>query len=436
MPIDGWLGFLAVALLIAVNALFVAGEFALVAADAARINALGAEGGRRARVVAGLRRRLSFHLSGAQLGITLSSLVLGFVAQDTIGSFLGFIPGIEADGASTAALALLVATVSQLLFGELIPKNLAIARPEGVSLFLAPILAAYGKFASPVIRSFDASANWLVRRMGVEPAEELSSTRSREELAYVIKNSSVQGTMADDVLVRLERVIRFGDRNVADILIPRADVVAVRAVSPLADLTALSIETGRSRFPVIGDDLDDLRGMVEVTDVLAIELGERSEATVEQIAREPLVVPEGRALDRLLDDFRAADARFAVVVDEHGGTAGIVTLEDLLEELVGEIDDEYDQVAVTHTRRAGLLEVDASLHLDDVGELIGDSLPDGPYETIGGFTLWLAGRIPSVGERLAWGDWAFDVLEADRRRVSRIAIRHVPAPEQTPGASR
>ncbi|MCB0993064.1 MAG: DUF21 domain-containing protein, partial [Acidimicrobiales bacterium] len=222
MPIDGWLGFLAVALLIAVNALFVAGEFALVAADAARINALGAEGGRRARVVAGLRRRLSFHLSGAQLGITLSSLVLGFVAQDTIGSFLGFIPGVEADGASTAALALLVATVSQLLFGELIPKNLAIARPEGVSLFLAPILAAYGKFASPVIRSFDASANWLVRRMGVEPAEELSSTRSREELAYVIKNSSVQGTMADDVLVRLERVIRFGDRNVADILIPRA----------------------------------------------------------------------------------------------------------------------------------------------------------------------------------------------------------------------
>lgn len=412
--------------LIAINALFVAGEFALVAADAARIDGMGAEGGRRAKLVAGLRRRLSFHLSGAQLGITISSLVLGFVAQDTIGRFLEFIPGVEPDAALTAALALLVATVSQLLFGELIPKNLAIARPEGVSLFLSPVLAAYGKFAGPVIRSFDASANWIVRGMGVEPAEELNSTRSREELAYVIRNSSVQGTMADDVLVRLERVIRFGERNVADILIPRGDVVAVNGSAQLSDLTELSIETGRSRFPVIGGDLDDLLGVVEVTDVLAVELGQRSEATVEQIAREPLVVPEGRELDRLLDDFRAAESRFAVVVDEHGGTAGIVTLEDLLEELVGEIDDEYDEVAVTHTRRAGLLEVESSLHLDDVADLIGATLPDGPYETIGGFVLWLAGRIPAAGERLAWEEWEFDILEADRRRVSRLAIRHVP----------
>lgn len=408
-------------MLIACNGVFVAGEFALVATDHAKLETVA--GPRSFRRVQSLLRRLSFHLSGAQFGITISSLVLGFIAEDAFGSLLENIPGVSRGTALGAAIALIVATMIQMVLGELIPKNMAIARPERTAISLSPALQIYGTVAGPIIRSFDNTANWIVRRLGIEPSEELSQVRSRDELAYVIASSGAQGTLNADEYSRLERVIRFGDRDVADVLVPRNDMVTVSVDATLSELSELSISTGRSRFPVIGDELDDLRGVVEVTQVLAVPAAERGAASVADLMREPVVVPEGLDLDRLLGDFRDAGTRLAVVVDEHGGVAGLVTLEDLLEELVGEISDEYDDdQGVTHTQRAGRLEVDGGTHIDDVGELIGAELPDGPYETIAGLVLAVAGRIPAVGETVTDGVWDYEVLAGDHRRVTRLAI--------------
>lgn len=408
-------------MLIACNGVFVAGEFALVATDHAKLETVA--GPRSFRRVQSLLRRLSFHLSGAQFGITISSLVLGFIAEDAFGSLLENIPGVSRGTALGAAIALIVATMIQMVLGELIPKNMAIARPERTAISLSPALQVYGTVAGPIIRSFDNTANWIVRRLGIEPSEELSQVRSRDELAYVIASSGAQGTLNADEYSRLERVIRFGDRDVADVLVPRNDMVTVSVDATLSELSELSISTGRSRFPVIGDELDDLRGVVEVTQVLAVPAAERGAASVADLMREPVVVPEGLDLDRLLGDFRDAGTRLAVVVDEHGGVAGLVTLEDLLEELVGEISDEYDDdQVVTHTQRAGRLEVDGGTHIDDVGELIGAELPDGPYETIAGLVLAVAGRIPAVGETVTDGVWDYEVLAGDHRRVTRLAI--------------
>lgn len=411
------------AALIACNGVFVAGEFALVATDNAKLESVAGERG--ARRVRSLLRRLSFHLSGAQFGITISSLLLGFIAEDAFGGILAGLPGVEEGAALGAAIALVVATLIQMVLGELIPKNLAIARPERTSSRLAPALQLYGTVAGPIIRSFDSTANWIVRRLGIEPSEELHQVRSRDELAYVIKSSGEQGTLSADEFSRLERVIRFGHRDVADVLVPRPDMVTVSHDATLAELSELSISTGRSRLPVVGDELDDLRGVVEVTHILSVPIAERSTTSVASLTQPALQVPEGRDLDRLLADFRDAGARLAVVVDEHGGVAGLVTVEDLLEELVGEISDEYDDDGVTHTQRAGRLEVDGGTHIDDVGELIGTELPDGPYETIAGLVLSIAGRIPAVGDIVTDGRWKFEVLDGDHRRVTRLAISAV-----------
>ncbi len=408
-------------MLIACNGVFVAGEFALVATDNAKLESVA--GQRSFRRVQSLLRRLSFHLSGAQFGITISSLVLGFIAEDAFGSLLENLPGVSRGTALGAAIALIVATVIQMVLGELIPKNFAIAQPERTAISLSPALQLYGTVAGPIIRSFDNVANRIVRRLGIEPSEELHQVRSRDELAYVIESSGQQGTLNADEYRRLERVIRFGERDVADVLVPRHDMVTVDHDATLADLAQLSIDTGRSRFPVVGDELDDLRGMVEVTQVLAVPIDERGSTRVADLMREAVVVPEGLDLDRLLGDFRDAGTRLAVVVDEHGGVAGLVTLEDLLEELVGEISDEYDDDdGVTHTQRAGRLEIDGGTHIDDVGDLIGAELPDGPYETIAGLVLAVAGRIPAVGEVISDGVWDYEILAGDHRRVTRLAV--------------
>jgi len=373
-----------------------------------------------------LLRRLSFHLTGAQIGITVSALLLGLVAEDAFGESLAAIPGINEGGISVAVVSLLVATMLHMVLGELVPKNLAITKPEPVASALSPALMVFGTVAAPAIKSFEATANWVVRRLGIEPSGKLQRLRSLDELAYVIKSSAAQGTLADGERLRLERVLRFGDRDVADVLVPRTDMVVVAHDATLSELTELSLTTGRSRFPVVGKNLDDLRGVVEVAQLLAVEPELRSTVTVGELMVEALIVPEGRPLDRLLSDFTIAKSRFAVVVDEHGGVAGLITLEDLLEELVGEINDEYDEDdAVTHTQRAGRLEIDGRTHIDEVGDLIGAELPDGPYETVAGLVLAIAGRVPAVGEIFSDGTWQFEVLAADHRRITRVAVTRV-----------
>jgi CBS domain containing-hemolysin-like protein len=426
-PIDTFIGVVAVVVLVAINGFFVAGEFALVALDPARAEHLAERRPRRARMVSALLERLSFHLAGAQLGITVSSLVLGFVAQDALGGLLDGLPGVSSSGAQAAVLALVIATVFQMVFGELIPKNLAIARPDVVSFALAPMQRTYGVLARPVISAFDGSANALVRRLGMEPAEKFQSVRSRDEIARLIVSSGESGTLAEGEHDLLTRSIRFGELDAADVLQPRPDMVCLQRGDMIADLRAASIRTGHSRFPVLGEDLDDIVGIVDVRDVFTLDAADRDATPLVAILRDALYVPESRELSELLGDMRDTSSRMALVLDEHGGTAGIVTLEDLLEELVGDIADEYDvPVALTATPRAGAYEVDGSLHLNEVLEAVGVAIQDGPYETLAGFVLSELGRIPALGDSIVVDEVTYTVLVMDKRRISKVAIRPAP----------
>jgi CBS domain containing-hemolysin-like protein len=411
---------LAVVLLIAATAFFVAVEFALVAVDRARVQRLAEEGDRPARTLVGLLRRLSFQLSGAQLGITVTSLLLGFLAEPTIAELLQPPLG---RGASIA-VALVLATVLVMVLGELVPKGVAIARPEASARALARPAALYSSVFGPVIRFFNSAADATVRRLGVEPPEELSSVRSLAELELLIESSGEGGELAPEAFDVLRRAFRFGGKTAADALVPRVDVRWISAEATIVDLVDLAVETGHSRFPVCGADLDDVVGIVHVKDVYGLPHAERATTPVRVIGVTPWVVPETAELANLLADFRRIGSHQAVVVDEYGGTAGILTLEDVLEELVGEIDDEYDPAPprLTPVLPSGDVELPGTLHPDEVAEACGFDIPDGPYETLAGFVLARLGRIPEAGAAFDEDGWRIEVTEMDRLRVASVRL--------------
>lgn len=414
--------------LIGLNGLCVAGEFALIAADRSKIELRADGGSRSARLTLALLDRLSFHLAGAQFGITVTSLVLGLIAEDTIGAILEMIPGVDSVSTAVVVVAsLAVATALQMILGELAPKNLAVSRPQGTSLALAPFLTVYGVIASPIIAAFNGAANWIVRLFGVEPREELPSHRSLDELEYVVRTSADQGTLADHEVALLIRTMALSGRDAADALTPRPAMHSVHRDDPVGHLIDLADETGFSRFPVLGDGVDDVRGVVDVRDVFRLPTDQRYVTPVSELARDPIVVPESRELDGVLQDMLGVAGRMAVVVDEHGGTAGLITLEDILEELVGDIVDEYDdEVSLTATLRGDVFVVDGGLRLHEVAELVGVELPDGPYETLAGFVLDRLGAIPEVGDELEWSGWHFTVTARERLRVATVEMRAEP----------
>ena len=398
-------------------------EFALVAVDRARVQRQAAEGSRRAGLLMGLLRRLSLELSGAQLGITVTSVVLGFVAEPAVAELL---PGSLSRG-WRVALALVLATVFQMVVGELIPKGIAIARPEATGLALAAPATVYSRLFGPIIRLFNGAADWTTRRLGVEPTEELTSVRSLEELEYLIRSSGEGGSLNPESYSVLRRALRFGSKTAADALVPRVDVVWLDVDAAAEALVDTSLRTGHSRFPVCRDDIDDVAGVVHVKDVYSVPLGERATTAVSAIATDAFVVPETADLADLLTRFRQLGTHLAVVVDEYGGTAGVLTLEDVLEELVGEIEDEYDPrpARLSKVLPAGVIELPGTLHPDEVAEACGLLLPDGPYETLAGWMLAALGRIPEPGDGVEYEGWRLEVVEMDRRRVAVVRI-HAP----------
>ena len=421
--IDPLLGLVAVLVLIALNGIFVAGEFSLVAVDIERVEVMAEQGHRRARVVRKLLSRLSFHLGGAQLGITVTSLLLGLLAEDTIGAVLDFLPGVSlSPGPTRAVIAIAIAAVLQMIFGELVPKNLAISRPLGTGLWLGSILRIYGLLAAPITTAFNGLANRLVRLVGIEPVEELRSLRSLEDLEYLVRASSAR-TIKEDEARLITRTLRLSRKDAADALTPRTSMVALRHSGTVADLVQSAKESGYSRFPVIGADLDDIVGMVEVKDVFSLTTDDRERRPLADIVRPAVVVPEHRELDGVLVDLELAASRLAVVVDEHGGTAGLITREDILEELVGDIADEYDEpVAITASQRDGRVIVEGLKSRDEIEEIVGLRLPDGPFETLAGFMLQQMGSIPEVGQVVEWRGWKFEVLRKENLRIADVAI--------------
>ncbi|MEI7591833.1 MAG: hemolysin family protein [Actinomycetes bacterium] len=420
---------LAVLILIVVNGVFVAAEFALVATDRARIDGLADRGVRRARLARLLLRRLSLALAGAQLGITVTSLMLGFLAGPLIARLIEplLAPVVSSSIVSALAivLALIIATVLQMVLGELTPKTIAIARPEPTAMILAPFLQIYGIIFGPIIRVLNRAANVAVRLVGVEPRDELESVRSLPELSRLLTASAEGGMIGSSASMLFVRSVRFADKTVADALVPRGRIAALETDASAVELLDLASLTGFSRFPVYRGDLDDIVGVVLVKAVGAVPAHERLKTTVGEIMGDVVVVPETRALYGLLGDMQSSRNHLAIVVDEHGGTAGIITLEDVVEEIVGEIDDEYDppQSRLTaHGFGAGPWELSGSLHPDEVEERTGFHPPDGDYETLAGFVLDRLGRIPEVGEKCAFGQWTLEVVAMDGLRVATVRI--------------
>jgi CBS domain containing-hemolysin-like protein len=395
-------------------------------------------GDRRARTVRHALHELSFQLSGAQLGITITALLTGYIAEPALSRL--FVPVIQplagdATATITHILALVLATLVSMLFGELVPKNAALARPMRAALATAAPLRTFSKLFKWLIGALNGSANWVVRRLGIEPQEELASARSPEELGLLAAISARAGALPAETATLLRRTIRFGEKRAAKAMTPRVDVVGLKTTASVADLLAISRETGHTRFPVYENTLDLVIGVVGVPDALGVPPERRAATAVSAVAREPVYVPESLNLDKVLAALRTAGADLAIVVDEYGGTDGVVTVEDLIEELVGEIADEYDidfaETATEELTAPGgekTFLVDGLLREDELAEQTGFTLPEGPYETLAGFLLARLGHIPVVGESLEEGGWEFTVMEVDRHRVEQVRV--VAPPEQ------
>lgn len=418
-----------------------AGEFAIVAVERSRVQRRAQRGERAAlRVLASLRN-LSFELSGAQLGITATSLVLGAIAEPAVARLIE--PLIEAvdvipagsNRAVSLALALGLATSAQMVFGELVPKNLAIARPYRSAVWFGIPMQVANRLLRPLILFLNRSANTTVRLLGIEPREELAGVRSMEELELMIRSSGEEGELDDDELELLTRAITFTEKMAADAMIPRVSVLGLHKDDTVAQLRDLARESGHSRFPVYDEDLDDILGVVHVKDSFVVATSARAKTAVTEIARPPLLVPETRPLQQLLADLQSSGRGLAVVADEYGGTAGIVTVEDLLEEIFGEIADEHDVDPPPLLPRGEVEELSGLLHRHEVEEIVGFEWPEGRYETLGGFLVARLGRFPYPGEVVRVDDWAFEVLQLDGHRIDRVKVRRPGAPGGDDGAS-
>lgn len=419
-------------LLTAGNAFFVAAEFALVTVDRPELDRRAAAGDSGAATVRYALHELSFQLSGAQLGITITALLTGYLAEPALARL--FTPLLHPLGAAadrfTPFLALGLATLLSMLFGELVPKNLALARPMPTALATAPGMRGFSRTFGWLIRGLNNSANTLVRRLGVEPQEELASARSPEELGLLAVISAQAGALPPDTAMLLRRTIRFGDKRAAEAMTPRVDVIALRATASVAELLTLAQQTGRTRFPVFEETLDLVTGVAAVPDALGVPLARRASTSVASVAREPVYVPESLDLDGVLAALKAAGSDLAIVVDEYGGTDGVVTMEDLVEELVGEIADEFDPAAVDDGgpveltvpggERTAL--VDGVLREDELAEQTGFRLPEGPYETLAGFLMARLGHIPVAGETVEESGYEFTVVEVERHRIEQVRV--------------
>ncbi|MGH8930333.1 MAG: hemolysin family protein [Egibacteraceae bacterium] len=422
------LGLLAVLGLTFGTGYFVAAEFAFVAARRSRLEEMASGGDRKAALAVAVQRRLSFVLSGAQLGITVTSLAVGFIAEPVFAAALAPLLGpLRLGEAAMTSIAitvgLVISTVIQMVLGELGPKNLAIANPEPMARALAASTALYTRVAGPVIRLFDESSNRLLRAVGIEPVEELPAGVSEDELEVIIDESESRGELGGEQAALLSRALGFRTRRAGEAMVPRPAVVGIRGTATCEELRALAVSSGHSRFLVFGDNLDDVRGVVQAKDVLGVPVDERGRTGIAGLIRPVLAVPESARLGRLLSKLREAHSQLALVVDEYGGTAGIVTLEDIVEEIVGEIRDEHDPSDEPAVRPvSGGFLVPGSWRLDETERDTGVTLPRGDYETVAGLVLARLGSVPEVGSSITVGGASLRVEAMDGHAIRSLLL--------------
>jgi CBS domain containing-hemolysin-like protein len=409
------------------TAVFVVAEFSFVALDKTTVQRAIQAGDAGAKPVLVSLRQLSTQLSAAQVGITLTTLVLGYIAQPSIGKLLRApltaigVPAPEVQPTATA-MALVVATLFSMLFGELLPQFLGISAPLRTAKLVALPVRVFSVITKPLIIVLNGSANLVLKAFGITVREGLSAARTPQELASLLRRSAEAGTLDEGTARLVTRSLGFGERTAADVMTPRVRCTSIERTAASEDVVRLARSTGHSRFPVTGDDWDDVDGLVHVKRAIAVPHGRRQDVPVSALMVNALMVPETIRLDPLLLMLRGAKHQMAVVVDEYGGTSGIVTLEDVIEEIVGEVSDEHDR-----TRATGRIGTDGSWTVpglwrpDEVRDRLGAPVPDGPaYETIGGYVMACLGRVPVVGDEVFVTGWSLQVHTMDGRRVDRL----------------
>ncbi len=423
-------------LLVLLNGFFVAAEFAIVKVRSTKIRELAEQGDWRAVAAQNVIAHLDAYLSACQLGITFSSLGLGWIGEPAVARLIE--PTLRAAGVENPTLVHTIAFTVAFLFisflhivlGELAPKSLAIRKPESTSLWLAPALRAFYWLMYVPIVALNGTANWILRLVGIEPLNETEQAHSSEELRMIVGASHAHGVLNATERRLLENVIDFSEREVAEIMTPRVDMVCLFVNKSIAENLAIVRGQQHTRYPLAEGSADNVIGMIHIKDFITITVegaAERTGSVLQSIKRPVLFVPERASIDALLRTIQATHTLMAIVVDEYGGVAGVVTLEDVLEELVGEIRDEFDDTELEVERRGGETIVDGGLPLNEVEEMFPDLVSDeeGDVRTVGGLVLKELGRIPIVGDQVTLGPYRLEVIEMDNLRITRVKIERV-----------
>ncbi len=446
-------GVLAIAVLIIANAVFVAAEFSLTALDRSTVEANARAGARRDRFIQRAQNKLSFQLSGAQLGISITTLATGYLTEPMLADLPH--PWLDALGVSDPAgdaimafLVMVVVTSVSMVFGELVPKYLAVARPLATARAVVGVQLLFSLLLTPAIRLTNGAANWIVRKLGIEPAEDLRSARSPQELLSLVRTSARSGALDAATASLVRRSLQFGTRTAEELMTPRSKIVALQSGDSVADLIAAAAESGFSRFPIVDGDLDETVGIVHVKQVFAVPSADRAHTPLTALARPVPVVPSTLDGDAVMALIRTSDLQTAMVVDEYGGTAGMVTLEDLIEEIVGDVRDEHDDATPDVMAAGRGWRVAGLLRIDEVATATGYRGPEGPYETIGGLVLRELGHIPTAGETVELtsldsdglsdtpGRWQATVVRMDGRRIDQLELTELGGHGGPPGRGR
>lgn len=417
--------------------LFVASEFALVNLDRGDLERRADRGEKRLGPTIKALKITSTHLSSAQLGITLTTLLTGYTLEPAISHLLeepligigvpeGAVRGVG------GVIGILLATLFSMVVGELVPKNFALALPRQTAKLVVPFQSAFTLVFKPMVLLLNNTANALIRRLGVEPKEELSGARSADELSFLIRHSATAGKMEEGDATLLNRTLRFSTYDASEVMTPRVEMVSIEKRDTARKIIEVSSASGYSRLPVIDDGPDDIVGFVHVKHAFAVPLEDRTKVTAADLMSPAVQVPETIGTDALLAELREG-MQIAVVRDEYGGTAGVVTLEDLVEELVGELYDEHDRSEVGITRRGGSFTFDASWRPDQVLERVGLAVPESDdWDTAAGYVTAELGRVGSVGDEVRVEGGTLRVERMDHMRIARL--RFIPDPPEETAA--
>ena len=422
--------------LVAINGFFVAAEFSLVAARRSKLDEMIAKGDRGAKVVQNALKEIDRYIAGTQLGITIASLALGWIGEPVLAHifdqafrYIGMNPSATATHVAAVPVAFFLLTFFHIVLGELAPKSIALASPERTAKAVARPLLIFSRFMSPLIWLFNGTANGLLRIIGIEPTTDHEG-HSPEEIRFLVMQAHAHGTLDESDRAMLAGVLDFHEKKARDVMRPRTEIVALDVESTESEVWEVLRRERYSRYPVFRESLDDVIGVFLAKD-LWLHSGD-APFNLADFVREPMYVPDSRPAERVLDDLRRTRAHMAVVLDEYGGTAGIVTMEDLVEEVVGDISDEYDFASRESIVTDGVLELAGSLSLIDVRSDYRIQIPEGDWTTLGGYAFAKLGRLPRMGDRIPIPGGEMEVVAMDGRRIAALRIHRAGTRQPAP----